>query len=172
MSKFGFDLNDYESNGGGSRTYDPLPKGDYKLKCTEAEEKETRSGGVMIAATFEVVGGEHDGRKVWNNYNIHNSSEKAQKIGREQVASWAKACGKPNATSFDELLERPFTAVLDIEKGKDGYSDKNRIVGYVLGSAPAPKVAPKPAQQSLADMEDDIPEAKPAKGDKKKNPWD
>jgi predicted RNase H-related nuclease YkuK (DUF458 family) len=127
----------------------------------------------MIAATFEVVGGEHDGRKVWNNYNIHNSSEKAQKIGREQVASWAKACGKPNANSFDELLERPFVAVLDIEKGKDGYADKNRIVGYVMGSAAAPKVAPKPAAQaSLADMEDDIPEAKSAKDSKKKNPWD
>lgn len=168
MSKFGFDLNEYESSG--TRDYSPIPKGEYTLKCTDAETKTTRSGGEMIAATFEVVGGEYDGRKVWNNYNIHNDSEKAQKIGREQVASWARACGKPNASSFDELLERKFIASIDIEKGKDGYADKNRIVGYVMqGSAPAPKAKP---QADLLNMEDDIPDAKPAKGDKKKNPWD
>lgn len=168
MSKFGFDLNEYESSG--TRDYSPIPKGEYTIKCTDAEVKTTRSGGEMIAATFEVVGGEHDGRKVWNNYNIHNDSEKAQKIGREQVASWARACGKPNATSFDELLERKFIASIDIEKGKDGYADKNRIVGYVMqGSAPAPKAKP---QADLLNMEDDVPDAKPAKGEKKKNPWD
>lgn len=168
MSKFGFDLNEYESSG--TRDYSPIPKGEYTIKCTDAETKTTRSGGEMIAATFEVVGGEYDGRKVWNNYNIHNDSEKAQKIGREQVASWARACGKPNASSFDELLERKFIASIDIEKGKDGYADKNRIVGYVMqGSAPAPKAKP---QADLLNMEDDVPEAKPAKGDKKKNPWD
>lgn len=168
MSKFGFDLNEYESSG--TRDYSPIPKGEYTIKCTDAETKTTRSGGEMIAATFEVVGGEYDGRKVWNNYNIHNDSEKAQKIGREQVASWARACGKPNASSFDELLERKFIASIDIEKGKDGYADKNRIVGYVMqSSAPAPKAKP---QADLLNMEDDVPDAKPAKGDKKKNPWD
>ncbi len=168
MSKFGFDLAEYESSG--TRDYSPIPKGEYTLKCTDAEVKTTRSGGEMIAATFEVVGGDYDGRKVWNNFNIHNDSEKAQKIGREQVASWARACGKPNASSFDELLERKFNASIDIEKGKDGYADKNRIIGYVMqGSAPAPKAKP---QADLLNMEDDIPDAKPAKGEKKKNPWD
>ncbi len=167
MSKFGFDLQEYESSG--TRDYSPIPKGEYTIKCTEAEAKDTKSGGEMIAATFEVVGGQYDGRKIWNNFNIHNSSEKAQKIGREQVASWARACGKPNATSFDELLERKFIASIDIEKGKDGYADKNRIIGYVMeGSAPA---KPK-AQASLLDIEEDEPEVKPAKGEKKKNPWD
>lgn len=167
MSKFGFDLNEYASE---QRDYTPLPKGDYVLKCTEAEVKATKSGGEMIAATFEVATGDNVGRKIWNNFNIHNASEKAQKIGREQVAAWARACGKPNATSFDELLERKFTAVVDIEKGKDGYADKNRIVGYVSAdSAPA---KPKAPAKSLMDIEDDEPEAKEEKAGKKKNPWD
>jgi len=168
MSKFGFDLNEYQSE---ERSYEPLPKGEYVLKCTDAELKDTRSGGQMIAAAFEVVSGKYANRKVWNNFNIHNNSEKAQKIGREQVAAWARAAGKPNASSFDELLERQFTAVLDIEKGTDGYADKNRIVGYVSAdSAPAPKPAPK-KQASFDDLEDDLPEPK-AKEGKKKNPWD
>ena len=172
MSKFGFDLNEYESE---ERSYEPLPKGEYELKCTDAEEKTTQKGGIMIAATFEVVSGKATGRKVWNNFNIHNDSEKAQRIGREQVSAWARACGKPNATSVDELLERSFTAVLDIEKGTNGYSDRNRIVGYV-GKDSAPAVKSKAKEPSLLDLEDDnlsTAKVKPeAKEGKKKNPWD
>ena len=170
MSKFGFDLNEYV---GENRDYSPIPKGDYELKCTDAEVKSTKSGGEMIAATFEVTKGNYAGRKVWNNFNIHNSSETAQRIGREQVSAWARAAGKPNATSFDELLERRFMALIDIEKGKDGYADKNKIVGYMNESAAPAKSAPK--QLSIEDMEDDIPQAAPkkeAKEGKKKNPWD
>jgi hypothetical protein len=168
MSKFGFDLNEYVAE---DRDYTPIPKGDYELKCTDAEVKSTKSGGEMIAATFEVASGKFTGRKIWNNFNIHNSSDTAQRIGREQVAAWARAAGKPNANSFDELLERKFKAVVDIEVGKNGYSDKNKIVGY-MSDAPA-KATPK--QTSIEDMEDDIPQATPkkeAKEGKKKNPWD
>ena len=173
MSKFGFDLNEYEVE---ERSFEPLPKGEYELKCTEAEEKTTQKGGQMIAATFEVVSGKFANRKIWNNYNIHNDSEKAQKIGREQLAAWARASGKPNATSVDELLERSFTAVLDIEKGTNGYSDRNKIVGYVAkGSAPTPAAKPKAKEPSLLDLDDDDLNEKPApaaKEGKKKNPWD
>ena len=171
-SKFGFDLNEYESE---ERSFEPLPKGEYELKCSEAEEKTTQKGGTMIAATFEVVSGKYANRKIWNNYNIHNDSEKAQRIGREQVSAWARACGKPNATSVDELLERSFTVVLDIEKGTNGYSDRNKIVGYVSKDS-APVAKPKAKEPSLLDLEDDdLDKAKPkaeAKEGKKKNPWD
>lgn len=179
MSKFGFDLNEYQGEERGS--YDPIPKGEYKMKATEAEFKDTRSGGQMIAVTFEVVGGEHNGRKIWNNFNVVNNSEKAQRIGREQVSAWAKAAGKPNATDFNELLERPFGALVDIEKGTDGYADKNRIYGFIQSSssAPAPtaakKAAPAPAAKSLLDLEEDVPPPVPkteAPAGGKKNPWD
>lgn len=173
MSKFGFDLNDYSAE---QRNYDPLPKGDYLITCTEAEEKTTKSGGTMIAATFEVVSGKYTGRKVWNNFNIHNNSEVAQKIGREQVAAWAKAAGKPNATSFDDLIEKPFTAVIGIEKGRDGYADKNRIEGFIIKDASAQPAPAKGGKSGFDDMADDVEALeikKPASSSgKKKNPWD
>ena len=174
MSKFGFDLSEYHTE---DRNYDPIPMGDYFLKCTDAVVKPTRTGGEMIAAAFEVVGGDFNGRKLWNNFNIHNNSEVAQRIGREQVSAWAKAAGKPNANSFDELLERKFKAIVDIEKGKDGYADKNRIAGYIMPSSSAP-AAPAAAKAKapvggIEDMEsDELPAAKPSSGGKKKNPWD
>jgi hypothetical protein len=171
MSKFGFDLNEYASE---DRNYDPIPKGDYMLSCTEAVEKTTKSGGTMIAATFEVLGGKYSGRKIWNNFNIHNSSEVAQKIGREQVAAWAKAAGKPNATSFDDLIDKSFKAAVGIEKGTGGYSDKNRIEGYIISSSLPPEAIAKIAKTGFEDMKDDLEALEKAapKSSKKKNPWD
>lgn len=161
MAKFGFDASEVDVNATVSR--DPIPDGDYVLKCLEAEEKQTQSGGTMIKAKFEVVSGDYAGRWIWNNYNIVNSSEKAQSIGRQQLVSWATACGKPDADDTDKLIDRKFTASVNIEKGTGGYADSNRIKSYLLPEAsdkPA-KAASKPAAAP----------AKPAAG-KVANPWD
>jgi len=79
MAKFGFDTDDYNPS---DRNFEVLPKGEYTLKATEAEEKPTnKNDGSYIATTFEVVKGEHAGRKIWMNFNINNPSDKAEKIG-------------------------------------------------------------------------------------------
>ena len=166
MARFGFDISETEYNERGE--FEIIPKGtEVTLKATEAEEKKTSAGtGSYIAVTFEVTKGEHAGRKIWQNFNVHNPNDKAEKIGREQIAGWARACGKPNAQDTDELLERPFNAKLGIEKGTGGYSDKNKIDSFLLagsvgGSAEPKKLEEKPKSEP----------AKPAEG-KKKNPWD
>jgi hypothetical protein len=170
MAKFGFETSEFEGN---SNNFEIMPEGEYTLKATEADLKETKKGdGAYLAVTFEVVKGAHAGRKVWQNFNIHNPSEKAQQIGREQVAGWGKAAGKPNAQDSDELLERNFQAKLGIEKGTGGYSDKNLIKAFLTPSAassaePAAAAAPKAEKKSAPAA----PAAAPA-GDKKKNPWD
>lgn len=161
MAKFGFDSSEVDVNATVSR--DPVPAGDYVLKCLEAEEKGTSSGGTMIKAKFEIVGGEYDGRWVWNNYNIVNASEKAQSIGRQQLVAWATACGKPDADDTDKLIDKKFTASLSIEKGTRGYADSNRIKSYLMPEADA-----KPAARATAKP---APAAKPAVA-KGANPWD
>ena len=183
MAKIGFEMNDYEPSG----DFEVMPKGEYRLKAIEAEEKATSSGsGSYIAATFEVVRpSEYNGRRVWQNFNVNNSSEKAEKIGREQLVGWAQACGKPNAGDTDELLEREFDCKLDIEKGTGGYSDKNKIAYFLMpsaGNAPAPKSKPVPtpaAEESDAKQEPakespskSAAKPSPALAGKKKNPWD
>jgi len=185
MAKFGFSTDDYEPS---DRDFEVMPKAEYTLKATEAEEKEAKNGnGSYIAAVFEVVKGEHAGRKVWQNFNINNSSEKAEKIGREQVVGWARACGKPNAQDTDELLERNFQAKLDIEKGTGGYADKNKISAFLMpekGSAPASRLEAKKTVPKVDPVEEEVEEeTKPEpkkeaskkeapKASGKKNPWD
>ena len=193
MAKLGFDMNEYDPQ---DRDFEVMPKGEYRLKATEAEEKTTAAGtGSYIAATFEVVRpSEYNGRRVWQNFNVNNPNDKAEKIGREQLVGWARACGKPNAGDTDELIEREFDCKLDIEKGAGGYSDKNKIASFLMPSVgnahskPAPKPASKPAPTPAAEesgAEEEAasespskpapkPAAKPAPAPagKKKNPWD
>ena len=167
MAKFGFDVSDVTPDTGatGGGSYDPIPEGEYVLKALDAEEKTTSAGtGSYIKVKFEVVKGEYTGRLIWQNFNVSNPSEKAQRIGRQQMVAWATACGKPDADDTDKLLEKPFTAAVSIEKGTGGYSDSNRVKAFLFNQESAPaKAAPKPAAKPA-------PAAAPAS--KSANPWD
>ena len=167
MAKFGFDLNEVEADI--QQDYRPCPKGDYKLQAVEAEEKETaKKNGMYIKVKFEVVSGEHTGRLLWENFNISNPSEVAQRIGRQQLVAWATACNKPDASDTDVLIGKTFEASVDIEKGTGGYEDSNKIKGY-LRSAASDKVAKAP--KATAKVEEIATEPE-VKSDKPSNPWD
>lgn len=190
MANFGFSVADTDYSDRGD--FEVMPKGEYALKATEAEMKETTAKtGTYLAATFEVVKpAEFAGRKVWQNFNITNPNDKAEKIGREQVAGWAKACGRPNAKDSDELMDRVFSCKLGIEKGTGGYSDKNKIDSFLMPGAPTSK-SPSSVPASKGKFDDEpapatkaepkgepmyepaeAPKAAEAPAGKKKNPWD
>jgi hypothetical protein len=160
MAKFGFDTSEIEVNA--PAEYDPLPEGEYILKALDAEEKTTSRGdGSYVKAKFEVVKGEYAGRWVWQNFNINNPSEKAQKIGRQQLVAWATACGRPDADDTDKLLDKPFKAAIGIDPGSGQYKASNKIKAFLFDSDEKPvRVTPKPAAKPAA------PAAKTS------NPWD
>jgi len=150
VAKFGFDVSEVEMTAPPT-SYEPIPEGEYVLKAVEAEEKPTKAGdGSYIKVKFEVTKGTYASRLIWQNFNHNNPSERAQNIGRQQLIGWATACGKPGAEDTDKLLDKPFNALVVIEKGTGGYSDSNSIKTFLSGAAEsvpkaAPKAAPKPA---------------------------
>lgn len=162
MAKFNFDVSEVDVNEGPS--YELLPEGEYTLVGLEAEEKETSTGGEMIAAKFEVVGSKGNGRWIWMNFNIVNKNETAQRIGRQQLVGWATACGKPDADDTDKLLGKKFNAIIGIEKGTGGYKDRNDIKQFLFstGDASASTPASKPVEKAAE---------KPA-ASSGSNPWD
>ena len=187
MAKFGFNVDEVEVSERGD--FEVIPKGtEVTMKCVEAELKETSAkNGHYLACTFEITKGEYANRKVWQNFNISNPSEKAEKIGREQVAGWARACGKPNAKDSDELLDRPFQCKLDIEKGTGGYSDRNKIGSFLTPGSESKSSASKPtapaSKGKFGEEDTPAPKAKPTQEPEteeksadpapaKKNPWD
>lgn len=163
MAKFGFDVSEVEVDAPVS--YDPLPEGEYVLKALDAEEKTTSRGdGSYIKVKYEVVKGDYEGRLLWQNFNVNNPSEKAQKIGRQQLKAWATACGKPDADDTDKLLDKPFKAAVSIEPGSGGYAASNKIKAFLFDAEKESKPTPRAA----------APAAKPpaAKPSAATNPWD
>lgn len=177
MARFDFDISEYEA----PQDFSVMPEGDYKLKCTEAEDKETSTGGEMISATFVVIEpAEFKGRKIWGNFNTVNKSEKAQNFGRRMLSGWARAAGKPNAKSTDELLEKPFWAKLGVEAGTGTYKDKNIISSFLMpeGATETPKKSePKSDTKSEPATAEKAEKAstgakKTAETGKARQPWD
>lgn len=122
-----------------------FPKGDYEFVVTEAEEKQSAAGNLMIALSIEVA----DARGNKTTVKDYLVAKRAAKIRRA-----AQACGlgdRFNTGSMrdSEFIERRGRLRLGIEKDKSGeYPDKNIVVDYIPLAAkkclPAPKLLEAP----------------------------
>lgn len=177
MAKFGFDVSEVDVNDIPQGNYDPVPEGEYTLVALEAEEKDTSTGGQMIKVKFEIVDGEFNGRYVWQNFNVVNKSEVAQRIGRQQLVAWATSCGKPDCDDTDKLIGKKCRAELKIKPASGQYKAANEIRSFQFADSSAEKPATKPAAKPAAKTAAK-PAATPAAtaaapaAAKAANPWD
>jgi len=134
MAKVHFDISTYEAP---KSDYDPLPKGEYMAMVTESQMKVTKAGtGEYLALTMQIIEGKYADRKIWENLNLHNPNEVAEKIARANLKAIAEACGFAEIDDTDQLNDIPFILVLDIDR-KD--PTRNRVMGYKrAGSGAAP----------------------------------
>lgn len=138
-----------------SRSFEPLPKGDYEMMIVKSDVKPTQAGtGHYIELEMHVLGGEHSGRRIWERLNIDNPNKTAQDIASAALASLCYAVGVEDMTETEQLHDIPFVAHIEIDK-KD--PTRNRVMGYAGISAQAPKAA--------------APAARPAAAAPAKKPW-
>ena len=103
-----------------SQEFQPLPEGKYEAVISDSDVKSTRNGsGRYVQLEFEVVSGEHKGRKVWGRYNIENPSADAVRIGRA-IPVIASLLGPPHSRLSDYPLR--CARVCNTAQG-DGYGD-------------------------------------------------
>lgn len=141
----------------------PIPTGDYTMHCESSELQPTRDNtGVMLKCVFVVIDGEHEGRKVFTNFNVRNKNQMAQQIGIAEFKALCLACGIEFADARNDtsvLLQVPFLARVGIEKAREGFDPRNEIkkfypAGGAAAPAPASVNAPPPARPA--------PNARPA----------
>lgn len=137
-----------------------LPRGKYPTVITTSTEKPTKNGkGKFWEFEFEVVKGDFKGRKLWSRLNVYNDSEVAQRIGREQFKSLAKAAGKESATTTEALHGKYVVCNVSIEKGDRG--DMNRIDQFISPAEFKESGAEAPTKAAAAKAgavdDDDIP---------------
>ena len=156
MASLGFDTRTAEPMRDFS---EPIPAGDYVVVMVESERKPTKAGtGEYLKCVWEVVKGEHKGRKLFANYNIANPNPDAERIGRAEITAACRACGKPNATDTAELHKIPIVVKVAVQKKSDGSGElENRIKAYHPkdgGLPPAAKAADEPVKPLPKDESD------------------
>jgi hypothetical protein len=145
MAKFNFNASTITP--APSRSFEPLPAGEYEMMILDSAVKATKAGnGHYIELTMQVVSGTHSGRRLWERLNVDNPNKTAQDIAEQALAKLCLAVDVQDMEDTEELHDIPFIAVVEIDRKEP---DRNRITDYqpLLGSAPAKPAAPagKPA---------------------------
>ena len=155
-----FDINAAEYDEDNS--FDLIPAGWYQMFISNAELRQTRSGGSMISVTYDITGPTHQGRKIFGNFNWENANPVAQEIGRKQFAQQIRALGLPGIQGLDDLINLPFDGKVGIQKSKDPqYEDSNRVTAFAAAGSKsggeqvsqpvaAPKLPARPAAPAKA----------------------
>lgn len=158
---------------GVSKGFDTMPKGRYLCVVSDSERVQTKAkDGYYDAFEFVVVSPkDYKNRKLWANFNIHNPSEEAQRIGREQFNSLADCLGLLGKVKDTKEMHDKYVILLVGIKPADGpYKESNNVLGFQKyeGEQPsartkeevkpaAKKEERKPPAGKFDDLEDDIP---------------
>lgn len=151
-----------------------LPPGKYVAQIIESEMKETKAGGEMLTIIMEIMEGHARGRKLRDNLNLVNASEKAQSIAKQTLSAICHAVGKLQVSDSEALHFLPMSVTLAVEPdNRDAAKLRNVVKGYAAtseaGAAPAHAASPAPAFQSRPAA--GAQASKPAPAGKAPPPW-
>lgn len=109
--------------------FSPMPPGEYTAYIEESERKMTKAGdGQYLSTKWIISGGEHDGRKLFHNFNLWNKNEVAQNIAKSE---WKAVCeatvGKPGVSDSEEVHYKKCIITLGLETDNKN-AIRNKIV--------------------------------------------
>lgn len=127
--------------------YEPVPEGNYTVVITESELAATKSGnGQRLAIEFTIVGGQYEGRKLFDGFNIDNPNEKAVQISKAQLSSLCHAVNVLRPRDSVELHNIPLDVKVVVERRNDNGEPQNRIKKFAkkgeLTGSPAAAAVP------------------------------
>lgn len=149
-----------EANSGGL-----MPEQKNNLFVIEKAEIQTAaSGAVGVNFQFSCVGEKYANRKVFNYVNIVDKQGQLNKVGHSQIGALAFAVGfQGNLDDPEELMQyggTPFCADVQIEKGQNGYEDRNKLANWKenKGQPFSEKATPKPATSGFNPQSNQAPQ--------------
>lgn len=128
-------------------TYELLPRGRYLVMIINSEVKDTKAGdGSFIEWTFEVMDGEHKGRRLWDRMNINNRNKTTEDIAQRNLSALCKACGKSGVLADTENLHNiPIYVEVAIKPENKGYAPSNEVKGFSAAGGQSSNVTPMPS---------------------------
>lgn len=140
--------------------FDLIPNGDYEFQIEAEEVKQTKSGDPMLTLTCVITGDKFNGRKVWKTILLDHSNPQAKEIGQRALTDLCLAVGKPHLGDTCELVGCRFLGKVGVEKGRDGYDDKNTIKAFKPLGAGAPTAGGPASSSPQTSSAPNIPWAK------------
>jgi hypothetical protein len=114
----------------GSPDFEVLPKGSYVAAITDAKVGPLKSGrGQAISLTWEIEGGKHANRKIFDRVIVQHENDDAMRIGRQKLKDICDACEvKGTLTDLTVLRNNPVSIYVVIEQDAAGeYPPKNIV---------------------------------------------
>ena len=144
MAQFNFDASQVAPQ----QSSGPLPAGVYLAHIVESDVQPLKSGnGEGLKLTFEIIDGQHKGRKVYENLNIRHTSEDTQRIAQSQLSALCHAVNVIKLMDTATLHFKPVRINVTVREAVGQYKASNNIKGYEAagGGISAPATAPTPA---------------------------
>jgi hypothetical protein len=133
----GYDASQYDPDGA---NFEPIPAADYECVMIESEFKPTKKndGNEYLQCIWEVIKGEHKGRRLFDRLNLKNSNETAAQIAASTLSAICHAVGVLKPSDSSALHNKPLIVSVIIEERNDKAGVfKNEIKGYRSTKAPA-----------------------------------
>ena len=132
MSRIDFDATTVEPSTG----KDPIPAGKYVAIIVESTMKPTKSGnGQYLELQYQIVDGEHKGRRVWSRHNLTNPNAKAVEIARGELSAICRSCGVLQPRDSSELHNLPICITVKVSRRNDGDGTANEISAWAKKDA-------------------------------------
>lgn len=133
MASIGGSYNpDAEPSGG----YTPLPAGEYQMEIVESEYVTNSKGtGNILKCKAQVVGGEHDLRPFYINYELEHRARTKQDRGQRNFAGLRRATGVLAPTDSEQLHFKTFGVKIGLKARKDTSELENVIKQYLFDQA-------------------------------------
>ena len=134
MATLNFDANQVEPASG----KDPIPAGKYVTAISASEMKPTKNGtGQYLELEYQVLEGEHKGRKVWSRHNLQHPNTQTVQIARGELSAICRSVGVMAPKDSAELHNLPLTVTLKLKKREDNGEMTNEVTAWAKKDAAA-----------------------------------
>lgn len=134
MATLNFDATQVEPSTG----RDPIPAGKYVAAITTSEMKPTKNGtGAYLELEYQILDGEHKGRKLWSRHTLTHPSAQTVQIARGELSAICRAIGIMTPKDSAELHNLPLTVTVKVKKREDNGEMTNEISAWARKDAAA-----------------------------------
>ncbi|MBA3936223.1 MAG: DUF669 domain-containing protein [Planctomycetes bacterium] len=132
MATLSFDATQVEPSTG----RDPLPAGKYVVAIVASEMKPTKNGaGQYLTCEYQILDGEHKGRKLWSRHNLQHPNAQTVQIARGELSAICRAVGIMTPKDSAELHNLPLTVTVKLKKREDTGDATNEITAWAKRDA-------------------------------------